>query len=206
MWMIHSLINQILKFIYPVTCIGCGSYNTAFCNRCLHNAKRSTTEATTFSLSIFNYKDPIIRNAILKSKFYHRRDLIAPIATFVAHELASLDRDFVIVPIPMTPMRLMMRGYNQAEELSRGLSKHLHLPHREDLLTRTQSTQRQVVAKGRRERRISQKKSFRALPAVTGMRVLLVDDVTTTGSTLIEARSTLLRAGAHEVLAVTIAH
>jgi ComF family protein len=99
-----------------------------------------------------------------------------------------------------------MRGYNQADFIARELSQECSLPYTTKLLTRTGRHIRQVTTKSRSERLKNQNNSFVAKGNVEGLHCILVDDVTTTGATIDEARKTLLRAGAMTVHAVTIAH
>ncbi|MCF7843734.1 hypothetical protein K9M47_02450 [Candidatus Gracilibacteria bacterium] len=106
----------------------------------------------------------------------------------------------------MPRIRKYIRGYNQAELISLSLSKQCSLPTISNTLIRTSSPKRQVTTKTRGERLKNQHNSFKVIKDVTGLNIVLVDDVTTTGATLSEARSVLLKAGARSVKAVTIAH
>lgn len=106
----------------------------------------------------------------------------------------------------MPGKRKLLRGYNQAELIAISLGKTLSLPVRSDILLRTKSPRRQVKTANRNERMENQKGSFAVKGDPTGMRIVLVDDVVTTGATLEEARKTLLRKKAANVLALTLAH
>lgn len=114
--------------------------------------------------------------------------------------------NWVLVPIPMPTLRKLFRGYNQAELIAIALGRELSLPVRLDILKRKRSPLRQVRTATRSERIHNQRGSFRAQENLTGLRIILVDDVTTTGATLDEARRTLLAKRAANVLAVTLAH
>ncbi|MBG0791079.1 MAG: ComF family protein [Desulfovibrionaceae bacterium] len=111
----------------------------------------------------------------------------------------------VIVPVPLHRLRLVRRGFNQSAELSRMLAKTLHRPVLKNGLSRIRYTVPQTRL-DRHERRANIKNAFAADPAqVRDKRVLLVDDVYTTGSTLRECARTLQRAGADEVEALVLA-
>jgi len=112
-----------------------------------------------------------------------------------------------IVPVPLHPEREKARGFNQAALIANELSRATSLPLDEVSLVRTHHTNRHragMDAKGRRE---TVADAFRVIyPAlIAGERVLLVDDVFTTGATVSACAKTLLDAGAAEVFVLTIA-
>jgi ComF family protein len=123
----------------------------------------------------------------------------------------------VIVPVPLHASRMRERGYNQAEAIARGLSLALHVPIEALWIVRTRATTSQTRL-SREERRTNvadifdihprlrrqQRRTSTSLPC-TNKRILLVDDVVTTGSTLQASALVLLEAGARYVDAVTIA-
>lgn len=115
-------------------------------------------------------------------------------------------RHCVIVPIPLHAYRLAERGYNQAELIAQGLSTMLSVPLAADALVRVRRTadQKHLVAASR-ARNVSGAFAVRQVSAVSGRRVLLVDDVMTTGSTINEAARMLKRSSAHSVFAAVAA-
>jgi ComF family protein len=118
-----------------------------------------------------------------------------------------LDRATRIVPVPLHPERLKTRGFNQAAEIGRELSRAVSLPLDEISLVRTHHTARHRAGMDARGRRETVAGAFRvAYPAlIAGERVLLVDDVFTTGATVSSCATALLDAGAAEVFVLTIA-
>ncbi len=157
---------------------------------------------------MFDFKDPLIKRAIHAIKYYHRKDLIAPLVESLEEELRKIPQleTYTLVPIPMPRMRKLFRGYNQAEQIAYELSKILKLKTEENMLARSRSPIRQVKTKSKKEREENQSGSFVLLKNPAGMNLLLVDDVTTTGATLSEARKILLKNGASTVRAATLAH
>jgi ComF family protein len=103
----------------------------------------------------------------------------------------------VVVPVPLHPVRHAERGFNQSAEIARHLGRCLRLPVDESLATRQRATPPQVGLHLRQRRR-NLRHAFAADPA-PGRRVALVDDVTTTGTTLQELASRLMQAGATAV-------
>lgn len=112
-----------------------------------------------------------------------------------------------IVPVPLHSQRLRQRGYNQAELLAYELSLLSHRP-MQLLLERRHPTPAQIGL-SQQQRRLNMQGAFRVAiggqPHLQGKRLLLVDDVLTTGSTLDACASTLRQAGCQEVRAVTVA-
>lgn len=111
----------------------------------------------------------------------------------------------IIVPVPLHPMKQKRRGYNQAEKFANGLSKVLGIKV-ENLLARKKFTETQTK-KSRLQRLENVDEVFEMKENVTavGLRVLLVDDVITTGATLCACANVLLASGAKNVDLATIA-
>jgi ComF family protein len=159
-------------------------------------------------ISIFDFRDPLIKRAIHAIKYYHRKDLVGPLAFELASELRALSgiETYTLVPVPMPRLRKLLRGYNQAERIAEELSRLLALPVDANVLVRTHASRRQAMVKTKAERLKNQAGSFSIEKSSAGMNLILVDDVTTTGATVEEARRILLRNGAKSVLAATLAH
>lgn len=175
--------------------------HAALCGRCL---RRPPPVSAT--LAPFIYADPLDR-WVGALKF--QRDLAAGqlmgdllaealVATTVFSDIDAL------LPMPLHQRRLRQRGFNQVVELLRPLRQSRFPPLRRDWLQRTRETTAQSgLSAGERRRNL--RGAFVADAAVRGQRVLLVDDVITTGSTVMEAARTLLRAGAAEVRVLALA-
>jgi ComF family protein len=112
-----------------------------------------------------------------------------------------------IIPVPLHPERQKARGFNQAAVIGQALSRATSIPLDEVSLIRTQHTNRHRAGMDARQRRETVDDAFRvSYPAlITGERVLLVDDVFTTGATVSSCAQKLLLAGAKEVFVLTIA-
>ena len=103
-----------------------------------------------------------------------------------------------IVPVPLHPHRLRRRGYKQALEIARPLSRQLGLPIEARLLQRSRKTPPQQGLSADQRRR-NLRNAFRLAGQVTGAKVLLVDDIMTTGETVRECCRNLLQGGAEEI-------
>lgn len=113
-----------------------------------------------------------------------------------------------LVPVPLHPARLRERGYNQAERICAGIAVVSGLPVHSRVLARARNTPSQTTLKIH-EREENVRGAFRTKPRaaaqVRGAAIILVDDVMTTGSTLVSCALALRAAGAGSVLAATVA-
>ncbi len=144
------------------------------------------------------YEEPV-RAAVHAFKYSNQRYL----ALFFAQYM-SVPEDWTIdcmTPVPLHPFKHWLRSFNQSELLCKALSSELELPMRTDLLRRTRFTATQTHLSAK-ERQKNVKNAFQANPAVKGLSILLVDDVTTTHATLTACAEALKKAGAKRVYAV----
>ena len=161
------------------------------------------------NLSAFRFRDPI-RHFILDLKYHGQTRHAVPLGMWLA-EAIQADPRFqavpldAIIPIPLHPVRRRERGFNQAELLSEQLATHLKVPMR-PLLRRTRYTNPQTK-RDRKERLENLVNAFALTKgaSVTGLTVLLVDDVFTTGSTLEECSKLLKHEGAKHIFCATVA-
>ncbi len=186
-------------------CPACGSpvATVAECPRCRGRRGRKPDHDGIVILA--GYGDEV-RDAVLAAK----RPGGEPIAAGLARLLVDCHRDRlaawaidVVVPVPMHWVRRLARGTSAADGLARGVAAGLELPCRR-LMVRTRSTPMQNEFPPE-QRRANVEGAFRASRRVAGRRVLVVDDVTTTGGTLGACRAALVQAGAAAVYAAAVA-
>jgi predicted amidophosphoribosyltransferase len=147
-----------------------------------------------------------IREAIHGFKYRGIRAAAPELGRLLANYLESSHLPGeILVPVPMHRLRLRSRGYNQAALLARELGKLTGRPVHEKLLVRTEDTPPQVQTGGRLERARSVSGSFQCIGTADGLSVILVDDVTTTGSTLSAGAGALKDAGATSVWGLALA-
>ncbi len=156
----------------------------------------------------FLYEGPI-RELIHSFKYNQRTHLRSPLALLTIEGVGVFLADqnlHAIIPVPLHRSRLRQRGFNQAVLLGNILSRHLSIPLLPDALVRTRQTEPQIDLSAT-ERRMNVKGAFTVNRAelVAGKRLLLFDDVMTTGSTINECAMELKKAGAEFVVATTIA-
>ncbi len=198
-----------IPFIGHPRCPRCGrGYSTEagedhLCGTCL-------TEGRTFyrARSIGAYEG-LLLETIARFKFRGVSYLANPLGALLA-EFEDPEFPFgefeLLLPVPLHPQRLRFRGYNQSLLLARRISRHRSIPLNFTALVRTRPTQPQTQLSGpERQKNIRGAFAVRNPAAVQGKKVLLIDDVFTTGATVQECARVLLRAGADRVDVLTVA-
>ncbi|MBM3942428.1 MAG: ComF family protein [SAR202 cluster bacterium] len=147
-----------------------------------------------------------VREAIHALKYRDLRAAAPELGKLLAEHLQAhpLPGD-VLVPVPLHPRRLRQRGYNQSALLARELGKLTGLPVAAGWLARVRSAPPQARAANRQERASNVRDAFAATGSARGISVVLVDDVTTTGSTFSAAARALKDAGAATVWGLALA-
>ncbi len=170
-----------------------------FCRRC-------DAEAFTAARACGAYEGAL-RAAVLalKREPYVATQLARLLAQ--AQQRTPLDAATLIVPVPLHPERMRERGFNQAAELGRAIARLTGLPLDELSLVRATHTERHRAGMDARARRESVEDAFAVTHArlIAGEKVLLVDDVFTTGATVSACAAALKRAGAQDVFVLTVA-
>lgn len=174
------------------------------CPRCVQQTYRFTA-----AVRLGRY-DGLLRQGVLKAK----HEPGEPLAEELGRMLAAVRRDVLtgwkpdaVAPVPLHWRRRWRRGYNQSAAVARGVSEALGLPLAENWLRRTRDTASQTtMSPSSRWENMRGAFRVRRPSAVRGLRVLLVDDVLTTGATGSAAAAALMDAGAAQVTVAVLAH
>ncbi|HEX3095510.1 MAG TPA: phosphoribosyltransferase family protein [Patescibacteria group bacterium] len=228
-------LNILADVFYPKYCFGCqkpGGYLCKFCitqipgtalcfcvvcNKPSPNGFTHVTCATPLTpdrlLSAFVYQNKIVADMIITGKYYFVPEVFAVLGALAVdqlffsqsyEELAKLS-DFVICAVPLHSRRLRWRGFNQSEVAGKIIAQGLKLPFF-PILKRIKNTQTQkdLNAEGRKT---NLQNAFTTNPKFTVIpkKVLLIDDVSTTGQTFLEAARALKQAGVKTVWCISIA-
>ncbi len=227
----NRYIQNLLDFIFPQLCLGCSEYcnnisqicqacekkvlqlTLPYCLHCMSQMDKNITcqkcKKNTIALySYANYEDPI-REIIIQFKF---KGIIAPAKIFakrIYQEYSKLIKqhkaDF-LVPIPLYKYRENSRGYNQASILAHELSKLSDIVVHDDLIFRIKKRKPQSKLPI-----IERKKNIESVFQINTnadekTHCILVDDVVTTGNTVLEATKELEQSGYKVVAVISIAH
>lgn len=218
---LRKVIHTLLDILLPVTCAGCGKNGQSLCSSCIALLPRAdTSDLASKTTSLFSYRSPLVQKVIWQMKYKNGQKIAEILGTLLYEEFLEYAEDHgvrldlhervLLVPIPMSSGSFRKRGYNQAELIAQGVSKEsgLLFELENSVLFKTKNTQRQALIREKNLRLKNIKDTFavRNASKIKDNIVLLVDDVTTTGATLAEARKILEEAGARSVFAITVAH
>lgn len=211
----------LLDIVFPNRCAVCGKFimwNENLCTECnekfpVANSKicrkcgklRCTCKEKNdydMAFATFFFKEKLVRNAILRFKINGETG----IAEYTARDIAfymdkeKIPRPDIVVPVPMGKRKRLKRGHNQAELLAKCIGKRLGIPVNSRILFKY-DTEDEQHNYGRKERKKRVKTLFYTKNAdLTGMTVLLCDDVMTTGSTADKCAMLLKNLGAKTVI------
>jgi len=157
---------------------------------------------------LFFRHDSIVQTLLHQIKYRNKKELATAIGKLYAQEL--LDEGFqppdLIVPVPLHPRKERQRGYNQSHYFGAGLSAVLKCECRDDILIRTSNTGTQTRrSRWSRWENVATVFKLANTGDIAGKRVMLIDDVTTTGATLEACARVLFTGGAESVGILTIA-
>jgi ComF family protein len=153
-----------------------------------------------------NY-EALAQALVQKYKFGHLRAAAQPITRLMADTLPDFwgaDQNYLLIPVPTATSRIRQRGFGHSELLAKRLAANLRMEHAQALRRLDQTRQ---LGSARQDRLTQLADSFvaRSRHRVHGRKILLIDDVITTGGTLIAAANTLKAAGAAQVNALVFA-
>ncbi len=216
-----------LDLLFPPECGGCGRPGSRWCETCHSSVK--ILNGIVCDVCGLPQDKPGVCNACLVSrprfrslrawaifenpvqsdlhKLKYRRDLsmgdalAAAMMPFVENLKWKLD---LVVPVPLGKQRMNERGYNQVAMIAKPLAMGLGLQYTSKALARRKETRSQVGL-SREERHKNVHRAFHAESGVKGKKILIMDDVSTTGSTLSSGADALYAAGADDVYALTVA-
>lgn len=210
------MIKRVLRLLFPPKCVLCKKLltpqETDLCFHCRIHAPEFPGAKITLSFvaqwtGIWYYKDDV-RGSLLRYKFGGRRSYAPAYGRLLAMKLQRMGWDELdcITWIPISRRRRFRRGFDQSELIARVVAAELGLP-LVAAAKKIRHTKPQSLMGDAAHRRANILGAYRVTdPAhITGKRVLLIDDIITTGTTASECARVLLTAGAKEVKLATVA-
>ena len=224
---LQNLYRSALDLVFPMECAGCGEEGDVLCPECVSILARlqppfcplcadpgfngPCPRCAAIGPVIDGVRAPFLleeplRKLVHRFKYQHMRAAAPALGELLADFTARWpDNQLVLAPVPLHPRRMRERGYNQAVLLARELSNRTGLPVSEGLLRRVDNSRAQVESASSEERVRNVAGAFEATADAAGLRVLLLDDVITTGSTLFACAAALKDAEAAKVWGLAVA-
>ncbi len=185
---------------------------TLFCGKCharLPENKKICHRDWPYRLgAVTGYDNQAVREMIWRLKYSKKSGYAEPLAGVLAQAVGKIDlnwQKFTIVPIPLSRERLASRGFNQSELLSEKLAEKIGLSVDRNLLIRIKNTRPQVELEDHEQRKNNVAGAFAATGDAEKKNYILIDDVSTSGATMLEAAKTLKKAGARNIVGFVIA-
>ena len=234
MWKKFEYYNFALSVLFPRFCLSCQKEGSYLCEDCLSiieisehqyclckkpqriwqggKCQRCVSRKLNGLYFAVPYQNSLVQNLIKLFKYKpFIRELSKPLASLMINHFQLLDNppafsEFLLLSIPLEKRKLKQRGFNQAEEIAKELSSFLKIPLISDCLIKIKETfpQVELTAEARKEN-IKRVFLVKNTEKIRGRKILLVDDVYTTGSTMEEGARALKIAGAKEVWGVAVA-
>lgn len=235
----QKIEDCLLDLVFPKNCLSCKKEGVFLCKDCLKKieienlqvcplCQHSVTESGKICricrknhsnlkniLVTSNYQDPLIKNLIHQLKYKFTFELAEPLSKIMIksankHNLPIPD---LIIPVPLHPLRLRWRGFNQSfllgKHFGENLIENLTIPIDDKILHRKKNTLSQTNIKNQKKRHLNVQEAFeidkKFSSLVKGKKILLVDDVCTSGYTLNECASTLSLLKPRSIYAIVIA-
>jgi ComF family protein len=224
-----EILQDFIYLFFPNYCRGCdGSLvkgEKIICTRCMLDLPKSNYHLerdnpfyqkfsgripVKFVMTLFKFvKRGKVQHLLHALKYKNQPEIGIQLGRIYGADLLQenyKDQFDVIVPVPLHPSKRRKRGYNQSEEFGKGLSEILEIPCTEKFLKRTKATTTQTrKTKLSRWENVSEVFEVYEREELKGKRILLVDDVVTTGATLEACGDKLLQAGCGDVSIACIA-
>jgi ComF family protein len=188
----------------PYTCILCNLPSDVaqdLCNTCRSKLPWREPSLDNNAIIPFNYEYPI-NHLITGLKFNHNLIYARILTDLMLQTLTKHYQDKplpkLIIPVPLHKKRLRERGFNQALELAKPIAKQLSIPIDFNSCQRTTNTEPQSLIPAK-QRHKNIKNAFTVTKKISANHIAIIDDVTTTGSTLDELTITLQQAGMKEI-------
>jgi ComF family protein len=207
---ISSLLNSLLTTLFPDRCGGCARLGELLCQRCRAALAPYPRAPERLPASLdgvrvaFVFASPL-REVVHQFKYRRVRRLAQPLGQLMAAHLAAQPLMIeAVLPVPLHPQRLAERGFNQAEALAQEVGHALDRPLARGL-ERMRATEQQAHLDAR-QRADNVRGAFRWRAATPPpRRLLIVDDVLTTGATIGACAEVLREAGAEAVYGLALA-
>lgn len=213
------MMEWLWNLLFPPKCPGCNGYvehQGQWCNECLVRVcrphllplDREMTELFLGGIWALGLYDGELRNMLRQLKYQQKQVMVPGLHNLVAEgirRIPALWENLVAVPVPLHKEKLAQRGFNQSQLIFQKPLADYGIA-MEDWLIRSKATKPQYGLSGvQRRENLHQVFALAGEKSLQGRRILLVDDIMTTGATLLECGGVLKKAGAVDITGLVVA-
>lgn len=203
--LLTTLKDEVLDIIYPPknSCIICESEFIGICPLCKSKIQKIKENEEILS---YGYYNGVLKKLILEFKYNKNFVSGSILAVFLCEIIRNnnMDIDFIVF-IPSSKKALKDRGFNQCEYLAKELKKNLNINICKDIIKNKNIKEQKFLSKEERLKNIKGAFSLKTDKNIKNKKLLLIDDVMTTGATLYECESLLKKSGAASIKMLTVA-
>ncbi|HAE36641.1 MAG: hypothetical protein UR85_C0004G0021 [Candidatus Nomurabacteria bacterium GW2011_GWF2_35_66] len=219
-FIIKKGFNLFLEILFPSKCLSCHLRGIVLCDDCVNKLHLTERETASNVISLYDYRDPIVKESIWKLK-YHKtpyigqrfgqllyKELIEEVSSL---QIFSQGFPILVVPVPISHDKKKNRGYNQSEIIARSFcysaEKSIFQLKNKTIVKKSNTIpQAKLTNRTRRLQNIKGAFELSVGASVKGKTIIIIDDVTTTGGTMLEMMKVLKKNGAKKVVGFAVAH
>ncbi len=194
-------------------------FSRSFSKKDLNSLHHAQNNEENFIFSLFDYKQnktkQIIRHLKNNNDIFLKKEIAHLMYEFIIdyisdqQELSFFNKS-LIIPVPISKKRLKERGFNQTHTIAKYLAKELNGKFSKRIIQKHKTTKKQALINNRKERFDNVKDVFSVIKKnkeiIKNKDIIIIDDLATTGATLLEIKKVLKKNNARNVIAITIAH
>ena len=214
------MLQKVLNLIFPIECSVCSGSGDILCVKCVKKIDLSALNnggaINDWTFAKYQYKNKEIKKILHTIKYHHHPKLAEKIGMLCSEKIFEKTSGTFLIPVPISEKRLRERGYNQAFHIAKGIASQKVF----DILTRENNTKKLKDLQGV-DTRLDEVKNSMVVDVVKlhkyllenklhvrDVKVVLIDDITTTGATFYEAKRCLTQVGflKENIYAFAVAH
>lgn len=212
--------NFLLDILFPVKCLGCKMKNEILCGNCVFKIRLAERETDKNIIAMFDYRDTLVKKVIWELKYHHKRYLGEKLGQllyeFLIEDISDMKidvsgRSIYVIPVPISSKKTKVRGYNQALAIAKGFCNQreigiLELKDKVIIKKIDNIPQAKITNRKRRLENVRGVFDIKNKDIIKGRTIIVIDDVTTTGGTIMEVMKILKKSGAKKVIGFAVAH
>lgn len=204
-----SWITTLIELVYP----------SAYSSTRINAIPSAPTAPLSFVFPLFDYHSTEGKKLVYFIKKYNSLQVSEILAEkmkdYITEYIAEQNQfgffiNPIIIPVPLSPSSKKKRGFNQNEKIAKILARHLSGDFLPSIIIKTRETKKQALLKHKSERIKNIRNAFtidsKQKPVVAHRDIIIIDDLVTTGATLLEIKRVLEKSGARNIIAITVAH